>query len=134
MPPTNLNRMAKRKLKLLIIVSAKAGSTAGRNAARAQLFENHYLVYQLYQEFTYSLPIVLSDQFGEGTYPLFIMDHFANPVEKNGEPIVAPEVHQTWWRIDDPQPQREVTLENQFGSVHHRQYFSCLHLPAGVHK
>jgi hypothetical protein len=77
--------------------------------------ENHYLVYEVPQVYTYAGPIELGDQFGFFVTPDAIFDKFANPVSKNGEPIFDPMLHQTWWNIFDPQSVWWVLIANQFG-------------------
>jgi len=90
--------------------------------AGAQVFmENHYLVYQLNNEFTADVTVTLQDQFDQYFHPegyttnYLVMDKFANPVMKNGEDWYEPFIHQTWWRIDDPQDVKEVRFVNQIG-------------------
>jgi hypothetical protein len=47
---------------------------------------------------------------------LRLLDFFANPVSKNGEPLYDKHAHLTWYRgIQPPEPMRRVLLENQFG-------------------
>jgi hypothetical protein len=82
--------------------------------------ENHYLVYQLNQLYTVDIPVTLFDQFDQFFPPPYstnnlVMDKFANPVSKNGEPFFDFQIHQTWWQINDPQDVKEVGLLNQFG-------------------
>ncbi len=80
--------------------------------------ENHYKVYTLFEEHLFTGGIGLTDQFGSYTVDVLVHDKFANPTEKNGEPILFPEVHQTWWRVDPPIPTAgyDVEIENQFGT------------------
>jgi len=48
---------------------------------------------------------------------LRLVDFFANPVSKNGEPLFNKNAHLAWYRgIQPPEPLRRVVLENQFGS------------------
>jgi hypothetical protein len=96
--------------------------------------ENHYLVWDVPQVFTYTRQIELFDQFGLFQTNFVELDKFANPVQKNDEPIFNQMLHQTWWLIDDPvEPcnERLVGLDNQFGRqdwyVSHGRY---LVLPA----
>ena len=89
--------------------------------AGAQVFnENHYLVYEINNEFPVDTELNLFDQFGDYSGNFFVMDKFANPVEKEVNGVITPyyneSIHQTWWRIDnDPQPERQVSFVNQFG-------------------
>jgi hypothetical protein len=47
---------------------------------------------------------------------LALLDYFANPVSKNGEPIYDKNAHLAWYRgVQPPEPIRTVVLENQFG-------------------
>jgi hypothetical protein len=47
---------------------------------------------------------------------LRLLDFFANPVSKNGEPLYDKNAHLTWYRgVQPPEPIRRVVLENQFG-------------------
>jgi hypothetical protein len=86
------------------------------NQAPAQVLpENHYLVYEVPQVYTFPGPITLGDQFGFFTTPDALFDKFATPVSKNGEPIFEPMLHQTWWNIFDPQSIWWVLIANQFG-------------------
>lgn len=45
-----------------------------------------------------------------------LLDFFANPVSKNGEPIYDKNAHLAWYRgVQPAEPARRVVLENQFG-------------------
>ena len=47
---------------------------------------------------------------------LALLDFFANPVSKNGEPLYDKNAHLTWYRgRQASEPTRRVVLENQFG-------------------
>ena len=49
---------------------------------------------------------------------LALLDYFATPVSKDGEPYVDRHAHLTWYRgIQGPEPVRAVTLENTFGKL-----------------
>jgi len=80
--------------------------------------ENHYLVYEVPEAWTYAAPIFLVDQF-DSLWTTFVeMDKFATPVEKNDEAMVDSTLHQTWWLIDDPVPpchEKLIGIDNQFG-------------------
>ena len=71
-------------------------------AAQAQPWpeENHYKVYLVDPPHTFVGPVQLHDQFGGYFTDMFVLEKFANPVQKNDEPILFPEAHQTWWRVD----------------------------------
>ncbi|MHC4073447.1 MAG: hypothetical protein ACYTGS_15660, partial [Planctomycetota bacterium] len=80
--------------------------------------ENHYLVYETPETYVLTEPVHLEDQFNMFHTFLVEYDKFANPVRKNGGPVFDPEIHQTWWLIDDPVPdcsERLIGLDNQFG-------------------
>ncbi len=77
--------------------------------------ENHYKVYTLQPPATFAGSLVLADQFGIYQISAITLDRFATPVEKNGEPIIEPLLHQTWWRLDIPTVGWFVELGNQFG-------------------
>jgi len=47
---------------------------------------------------------------------LRLLDFFANPVSKNGEPLYDKNAHLAWYRgVQPAEPVRRVVLENQFG-------------------
>ena len=47
---------------------------------------------------------------------LRLLDFFANPVSKNGEPLFDKNAHLAWYRgVQPTEPPRRVVLENQFG-------------------
>jgi hypothetical protein len=48
---------------------------------------------------------------------LLVLNHFANAVSKNGEPIFNKNAHLTWYAIqqDFAEPTRQIVAENQFG-------------------
>ncbi|HEY3115516.1 MAG TPA: hypothetical protein VGK54_02125 [Chloroflexota bacterium] len=47
---------------------------------------------------------------------LRLLDFFANPVSKNGEPLYDKNAHLAWYRgVQPSEPIRRVLLENQFG-------------------
>jgi len=111
-------RRATVLLALLLVSLSVPGNRAGAQWPE----ENHYKVYTLLEQYLHTGVIGLSDQFGTYTVDVLVHDKFANPTEKNGEPIVFPEVHQTWWRIDPPIPTPgwDVEVENQFGTFNWR--------------
>jgi len=48
---------------------------------------------------------------------LSVLDHFATPVSKNGEPLHDRHAHLVWYRgVQPPEPKRAVRVENQFGT------------------
>jgi hypothetical protein len=106
--------------KELIIILALALVVGFCWGASAQIVpENHYLVYQLANQYPVDISLTLFDQFdehfGEFSTNNLVLDKFANPVGKNNEPIFNELIHQTWWQINDPQGVKEVGFLNQFG-------------------
>ncbi len=85
--------------------------------SRPALFgaENHYEVFGVPGVHQITGPIVLEDQFGVVTINAGDLDFLAYPAVKNGEPIIDPSAHQTWWLISDPHPSTTVSIANQFG-------------------
>ena len=103
-------------MKRLTILLALVFVVASWAVASAQWpLENHYKVYQVAPPYTYSASIVLNDQFGTYSAQTLVLDKFATPVMKNEEPILYPEAHQTWWRLDIPTEGWDVGVDNQFG-------------------
>lgn len=78
--------------------------------------ENHYKVYNLDPPQTFTGDIHLFDQFGGYDVNQLVLEKFANPVEKNGEPIIFHETHQTWWGVDLIGTGWIVEVDNQFGN------------------
>jgi hypothetical protein len=79
---------------------------------------DHYYVYALNVPITGVFPMRLTDQFGTADGVAEILERFAIPVDKNGEGILDPSLHYTWWRIsgDLASPIPLVAVENQFGA------------------
>lgn len=77
--------------------------------------ENHYLVRNTDGNYTFQGQIELRDQFKNFTATYVDFEKFACPVDKNGEMMYDPAIHQTWWVIDDPQSIWWTLIENQFG-------------------
>lgn len=49
---------------------------------------------------------------------LSVLDHFATPVVKNGEPLHDRHAHLVWYRgVQPPEPARAITLKHQFGTL-----------------
>jgi hypothetical protein len=62
--------------------------------------------------------VLLQGQFDRGPQKMQVrlLDFFANPVSKNGEPLFDKNAHLAWYRgVQPPEPPRRVVLENQFG-------------------
>ncbi|HTR98065.1 MAG TPA: hypothetical protein VMH61_09190 [Candidatus Acidoferrales bacterium] len=89
--------------------------------SRAQVAPNtppgvdHYLVYPVIQPPTVSIPVILGDQFiPTANYVTSSLLYFLTPVSKNGEPIVNPDLHYTWWKVNSYQFQATCLISNQF--------------------
>ena len=81
--------------------------------------ENHYKVYNS-TAFTRIDSLNLRDQFGKMVVNDLVFDKFATPTEKilsDGTvyPILRPDIHMDWWRIQVPQPTRTIIVTDQFG-------------------
>ena len=64
---------------------------------------------------TFVAPVELSDQFIPFlNYQTFTLEYFMTPVDKNGEGIIDPVTHYTWWRIDSNPFGANVIVSNQF--------------------
>jgi len=102
----------------LVLLLLPIGAANGQTALP---LENHYEVYFISPPYPLTKPLTLVDQFGVVTLDHLLLDRFANPAEKRlpatGEsfPPVDPLAHQKWWKIDVPQPVREVIAIDQFG-------------------
>ena len=103
------------KVLLLTLVLVLVMGLMSTNGAAQLLLENHYLVYEVPEIYVFTADIVLGDQFGSFATPEVILDKFATPVSKNGEPVFDPGAHQTWWEIYDPQSTWWTLIANQFG-------------------
>jgi hypothetical protein len=77
--------------------------------------ENHYKVYNVAPPVEYFGNIQLVDQFGDYFVDRLVLEKFANPVSKNDEPILFPELHHTWWALDLVGEGWQIDLLNQFG-------------------
>ncbi|UCG53504.1 MAG: hypothetical protein JSW58_08100 [Candidatus Latescibacterota bacterium] len=103
-----------RRLILFLFVALAVGFSWTSGTAQT-VIENHYLVYEVPEVYTFTGQIAISDQFGLFCLETVELDKFATPVEKNAEPMVDPTVHQTWWSLYDPQSSWWTTINNQFG-------------------
>lgn len=82
---------------------------------------DHFKAYDVADEPS-GITVVLEDQFDQflgikETVVLTALTRFSNPVDKNGEGIVNPFAHLTWYTFDgtQPVPGWQITLRNQFG-------------------
>jgi len=111
------------RMTLLAGACAIALLAFGAGVAQAQFNIDHYLVYQDINPEPSGLQADLSDQFGFSQVILFERDKFANPVDKahppdqpNPENLLFPDEHLSWWRFEEPYPNRaDVRVGNQFG-------------------
>lgn len=101
---------------LLLSLSLIIGFSWTHGTAQQLIPENHYLVYEVPEVYSFTTPVSLVDQFGcycvTGGMEL---DKFATPVDKNGEGLYDPMVHHTWWAFHQPQSVWWTTINNQFG-------------------
>ncbi len=100
---------------LLCFILGLVAGLSWTSGSAQMVMENHYLVYEVPEVYSFTGPIVLTDQFRVFTADFAELDKFATPVAKNGEPILNPSMHQTWWMIDDPQSIWWTLIDNQFG-------------------
>jgi hypothetical protein len=85
---------------------------------------DHYLVYRVINPPSLSVPVALSDQFMlNASYVTLTMDYFMTPVNKNGEGIIDPVTHYTWWRISTHPFGASALVTNQFGQGQHLDVF-----------
>jgi len=81
---------------------------------------DHYKCYDVvYADPTQQVPLKLGDQFGFTSNEVLDPVYLCNPVSKNGEPILYPEVHLVCYRIiqEQPDPVRSVLISNQFHDI-----------------
>jgi len=92
---------------------------------------NHYWTYLVPEPITVSVNVLLMDQFGLSQHNALLLDRFAIPVDKNGEGIIDPIAHLSWWRFLDgtDSPFRRVVVTNQFGE-HELEVFEAEYLLA----
>ena len=70
-----------------------------------------------------SVDVTLQGQFDKRPVRmgLRLLDFFANPVSKNGEPMFDKSAHLSWYRgVQPTEPLRRVVAENQFGKFDFR--------------
>lgn len=103
-------------LLLIAAVFALAGGPAEAQVPGPFTID-HYRVYKTDPTIPITGPVTLRDQFGETTHNELLLDRFAVPVDKNGEGILDPGLHYSWWHlIDVPLPTIiDVVIRNQFG-------------------
>ena len=104
------NLLLLRGLTALVILVLAGGAAS----AQGLPMKNHYKTYEV-TPITLPTALILKDQFGTVTVSSMAMTKFAIPAEKNGEPIIDPKLHYTWWNFFVPQPVRTVNATDQFG-------------------
>lgn len=81
---------------------------------------DHYKCYDVlsWDDFP-QIPLKLGDQFGFTSNEVVSPRYLCNPVSKNGEPILYPEVHLVCYNIiqEQPDPVRRVLISNQFHDI-----------------
>lgn len=85
----------------------------------AQEVADHYKCYEIVSSDVFEpFPVQLRDQFGITEAEVVRALYVCNPVDKNNEGILHPEVHQVCYEIRDPlQPTRNLLVSNQFGEL-----------------
>ncbi len=108
------------RIRIMCVAAAVAVLLVGAGVRAQQLpTENHYKLYDygVGDSLFYRSFLTLSDQFGQFQVDSVMLEELANPVDKNGEGIVDPIAHQTWWVLF-PQYSSMFTalITDQFGS------------------
>jgi len=132
----DMYNVTKRKhiaVSLFFVAFAMVLSTAPADAQNEDpIFTiNHYWTYMVPLPLTVSVSLDLQDQFGDSQHNALLLDRFAIPVDKNGEGIIDPIAHLSWWRLLDgiDNPFRRVVVTNQFGE-HELEVFEAEYLLA----
>jgi hypothetical protein len=99
-------------LAVLVLIAPRASAQVG--------LWDHYKVYRVVPNPVGPGGVLLRDQFGSSTHVVGPLEWFANPAVKRTEdgtesPIIDPELHYAWWRIDGPPLGFPVIASNQFG-------------------
>ena len=124
---------ANRAMHSVLAALAAAFLVLSAGTVRAQTTPpgaDHYLVYVVLNPPTISVPVILSDQFLPNvTYTTSTLEFFMTPVSKNGEVIIDPVTHYTWWHINPPvQPGALALITNQFGTDVQFQFLKSSYL------
>lgn len=103
----------------LALVAGLAAAPAQAQDILAQEVADHYKCYEIISSDPFEpFGVVLRDQFGITDSIVVRPLYVCNPVDKNGEGILHPEVHQVCYEIRDPQqPVRSLLVSNQFGEL-----------------
>lgn len=85
----------------------------------AEEVADHYKCYEIISSDPFEpFSVTLRDQFGISESAVVRPLYVCNPVDKNGEGILHPEVHQVCYEIrEEPQPTRALLVSNQFGEL-----------------
>lgn len=80
---------------------------------------DHYQIYKMNFPIPAPIGVTLKDQFGSEFVNVVHATRFGVPVDKNGEGILRPDLHNVWWEIqsDNHHPIRHVVVSNQFGDA-----------------
>ncbi len=120
------HRSSWRAMGLALLMTALGAFVMGAGGPQAQAQPppntppgvDHYLVYPVLNPPSFTIPVVLSDQFSSQVpHQTYTMDYFMIPVDKNGEGILDPITHYTWWRINPVSFQATAVISNQFGAA-----------------
>jgi hypothetical protein len=103
---------------LLLGALVPAALTVKAEAGEDPPAANHYLVYRVLAPVPGPYPVALRDPFSSPAFTSHVADPlewFMNPAIKNGEPMVNPMLHYTWWRIQADASTRRIVIVSQFG-------------------
>jgi hypothetical protein len=105
---------------LLAVLTAVLMCAGGPAGAQVNPEWDHYHVYTVAPKPTLGLAgVTLIDQFGATTHTVEILNLFANPVQKQHGALTYgihhPELHYTWWTINEQPFSKEIIASNQFG-------------------
>ena len=115
-------RIAPSSIARLLVACALACGLLSAGIASAQVINtppgaDHYLVYQVLNPPTFTVPVAVGDQFIPFRNTVtFTLEYFMTPVNKNNEGIIDPVTHYTWWRIDPAPFGATAVITNQFGT------------------
>jgi len=108
-----------RKLLTCALLLPAFALVGGRATAQVDPAWDHYKVYDAQPKVTFTMPVVLVDQFQQTLTTVEFLDRFANPVEKDHAgvifPIQHPELHYSWWKVAEQPYSAAVIASNQFG-------------------
>lgn len=108
---------------LFIGLAAAAGAEEPTKGVPVENFAddytNHFKCYSVNSDFDKRFDVFLVDQFKESQGITYRPVMLCNPVSKNGEPILYPDVHLVCYIIiqEQPDPVRRVLISNQFHDI-----------------